>query len=178
MFTKKGNEPLPQGIRVAGTSNGLVAVYGGLWSFSYQASLDFFPGLSSESILFQPRARDLFGMLMEGVVGTIVVPLENTVIGPIPDIEAQMEIYGNDLVQRLKRDFPIPMACGGLCRPEEVREIASTQASYGQCKGSLDARFPGHAYIEVQDTAQGVERIAMKGAETRYAAGLAPARAF
>ena len=135
----------------------VVAIQGCPGSFSHDAAERAFgPDVRIVECDSFPAAVDA---LVEGPATRLVLPVENTILGPIPGVRqllsraAVRETGAVDLAVRHCLVARSTMAAG------RIRRIASHPAALDQCRGFLDAR-PEWSAFPVDDTAGAVRDLA------------------
>lgn len=150
----------------------VVAIQGCPGSFSHDAAEQAFgPGVE---ILECASFAAAIETLAEGRAARVVLPIENTILGPIPGVRELLsgapvrEAGGVDLaVQHC-------LVVSSTPAPSRIRRIASHPAALNQCRGFLNGR-PDWSALPVEDTAGAVRDLA--AGRLRAEAAIASARA-
>lgn len=142
----------------------MVAIQGEEGSYSHEAAVRWF-GTGVE-ILACPSFSGVFDVLALGRADRAVVPVENTIVGPIDGATARL---GRDRLRpvgeiALRVDHCLVVAGGDGGSPPDIddgriRRIASHPIALAQCARFLRAR-PGWQTIETADTAGAVRSLA------------------
>ncbi|MGH8279566.1 MAG: prephenate dehydratase domain-containing protein [Gammaproteobacteria bacterium] len=103
-----------------------------------------------------------------------VVPLENTLAGPVPQCRAWLEKTRVTIVGELSLPIVLALIAGARVQLADVREVWSHPVALAQCR-KLFAEYPRMQAREVHDTAGAVREVLETGRPD--AAALANARA-
>lgn len=140
-----------------------VAIQGEAGSYSHEAAATWF-GAGVE-ILGCDTFGDVFEAVAIGRAARAVLPVENTIVGPIVEITTLLERYRlrpiGEVALRVEHCLVVP---GGDRRPPlelegRIRRIASHPIALAQCRRFLRAR-PRWQTIETADTAGAVRSLA------------------
>ena len=124
-------------------------------AFSHEACLAFVP---AEEAVPVTTFADVVSGVAEGRAPLGMLPLENSIAGPVPGVQAMIREAG----LRVQSEHALPvrlhlLGCAGA-RLEDLRSVASHAMALKQCAGSL-ARL-GLAWEEAENTAVAVRALA------------------
>ena len=134
-----------------------VAIQGCPGSFSHDAAERAFgPGVR---ILECGTFAEAVEALTGGRAGRLVLPVENTILGPIPGVRRLLS--GAPLRETGVIDLDVRhcLVVRSTAAASSIRRVASHPAALEQCRGFLDAR-PGWSAVPVDDTAGAVRDLA------------------
>ncbi|MFW6039787.1 MAG: prephenate dehydratase domain-containing protein [Gemmatimonadota bacterium] len=140
-----------------------VAIQGIEGSYSHEAALAWFG--SDAEILPCRSFPGVFEAMELGHAGRAVVPVENTVVGPIAGIAALLRRKRTPQVGeiRLRVDHCLVVAGAAVGRPRLdeslIRQVASHPIALAQCRRFLRAR-PDWQTVETADTAGAARALA------------------
>lgn len=140
----------------------IIAYLGKPWSFSYIAAYGAFG--THQTYRGCATFDQIFKEVQEGIADIGVVPVENTLAGPIQDTldlltTSVVRIIGE---QRLKVEHFLLAKPSGLGETQRIREIHTVYShpkALAQCKHFLK-RYPWIRQIECDDTATAAQMIA------------------
>ncbi len=138
-----------------------VAFQGVPGAFSHDAALALAPG--GDPVPFA-TFEAVFEALERGDVDRAVVPVENAIAGPVPQVAARLARPGFEVVKEAVR--PIAMALMALPGVDvlELRTVISHPMALGQCRRSIAAL--GLATREEFDTAGAAQIVSHAGDRT------------
>lgn len=135
----------------------VVAIQGEAGSFSHDAALAWFgPGVELRTCMTFPL---VFAALAEGRASRAVVPVENTVVGPIHEVVALLARARLRRVGETRVAVNLCLIVAGNPSEDRIRRIASHPVALAQCHRFLRAR-PHWETIETPDTAGAVRALA------------------
>lgn len=149
-------------------AGGKVAFQGARGAFSYEACLALRPWN-------EPKGYETFaeaiGAVASGECECGLIPVENSIVGLLPDPNRLIEEHGLKIVAEAWRPMrQMLMALPGA-RLQDLKTVESHPVALGQCRGSIAAL--GLTAVEAYDTAGAAELVAKSGDLTR--AAIAPA---
>lgn len=147
-------------MRVGGLADPpVVAIQGCPGSFSHDAAEQAFG--PDVRVLECRSFADAVGALVEGRAPRLVLPVENTILGPIPGVR---QLLSRAAVRETGAvDLPVRhcLVVRSTTLAGRIRRIASHPAALDQCRGFLDAR-PGWSTVPVDDTGGAVRDLAAR----------------
>jgi prephenate dehydratase len=152
-----------------------VAIQGERGAFSHQAALKMVPGAQ---ILACARSVEVFDALQSGRAGAAVIPVENTLAGPVGEhldllLERDVFIQGE---LRLRIEHNLIAAPGA--RFKDIRRVLSHPVALDQCRNFF-RRYRAAAATAFYDTAGAVKQVmATRARDTAAIAGRQAAREY
>ena len=149
-------------------AGGKVAFQGARGAFSYEACLALRPWN-------EPKGYETFaeaiGAVASGECECGLIPVENSIVGLLPDPNRLIEEHGLKIVAEAWRPMrQMLMALPGA-RLQDLKTVESHPVALGQCRGNIAEL--GLQAVEAYDTAGAAELVAKSGDLTR--AAIAPA---
>lgn len=149
-------------------AGGKVAFQGARGAFSYEACLALRPWN-------EPKGYETFaeaiGAVASGECECGLIPVENSIVGLLPDPNRLIEEHGLKIVAEAWRPMrQMLMALPGA-RLQDLKTVESHPVALGQCRGNIAEL--GLTAVEAYDTAGAAELVARSGDLTR--AAIAPA---
>lgn len=135
----------------------IVAIQGYAGSYSHAAAERVFG--RGARILACERFADVFAALADGRADRIVVPIRNTVLGPIEVSRALVAGARLDAVAEVELSVQHCLIVRPDTRLAGVRRVASHPAALGQCRRFLESR-PRWTAVAASDTAGAVRDLA------------------
>jgi prephenate dehydratase len=144
-----------------------VAIQGERGAFSHQAALQLLP---KAEVLACSRSSEVFDALDSGRAGAAVIPVENTLAGPVGEhldllMERRVFIHA-ELRLRIQHNL---IAAPGA-RLKDLRQVLSHPVALDQCRNFF-RRHRGVAAVPFYDTAGAVKHVV--NGQMRDAAGIA-----
>lgn len=153
-----------------------IAIQGELGSFSHEAALRMSKAIGAESATIVPCAvsADVFRAIAEDSVDAAVIPIENSLAGPVAEhydllLDHDVAIE-RELLLRIRHNL---IALPGA-RIEEIRRVSSHPVALAQCRRFLESH-PAMLAMPYYDTAGSVKQV-MKEADSA-SAGIASRQA-
>ncbi|HEV2463498.1 MAG TPA: prephenate dehydratase [Acidobacteriaceae bacterium] len=148
-----------------------IAIQGEPGSFSHEATLKIAPQATIHPCSV---SADVFAAVVEGRVDAAVIPIENSLAGPVAEhydllLTHDVAIESESLL-RIRHNL---IALPGVPL-EKIEQVYSHPVALAQCRGFIDAHR-GMAAVPYYDTAGSVKRLAE--ARDAKAAGIASAQA-
>jgi prephenate dehydratase len=132
-----------------------VAIQGERGSFSHQAALKLLPGVD---VLACSRSGEVFDALDSGRAGAAVIPVENTLAGPVGehlDLLRERKVFvQRELHLRIEHNL---IAAPGT-KLKEIRQVLSHPVALDQCRNFFRSH-PGVGAIPFYDTAGAVKHV-------------------
>lgn len=146
-----------------------IAYLGPAATFSNQAALEFF-GAACE-YLPKPTFADVFAAVQGGQADCAVVPVENSIEGPV---QQNLDLLAEGGA-RVCGEITIPVAHFLLARAprERVRLVYSHPQAAAQCRRWLADNLPGRDVVHVTSTARAAEQAAAEEGAAAVATRLA-----
>lgn len=145
-----------------------VAIQGELGSFSHQAALKLSPGAE---VVACARSIEVFDAVGSGRAGAAVIPVENTLAGPVGEhldllLEREVFIHG-ELHLRIEHNLIAAPANGSKAKQiKTIRQVLSHPVALDQCRNFF-RRHNDISSISFYDTAGAVKYVmANKQADT------------
>ncbi|AXC15182.1 Prephenate dehydratase [Acidisarcina polymorpha] len=146
-----------------------IAIQGELGSFSHEAALRMANGLEpgnsgSEDIQIVPcfHSPDVFRLVVEGTVDAAVIPIENSLAGPVAehfDLLLKEEVAIESESQLRIRHNLIGLPSATLAR---IKRVSSHPVALAQCRRFLESH-PEILAVPFYDTAGSVKTVIEKG---------------
>jgi prephenate dehydratase len=148
-----------------------IAIQGEAGSFSHEAALQILP---EATISPCSVSRDVFAMVVEGRVDGAVIPIENSLAGPVAEhydllLTHEVEIESESFL-RIRHNL-IGLAGASL---EEVERVYSHPVALAQCRNFLNAH-PQMEAVPFYDTAGSVKQLVKD--RDKKSAGIASSQA-
>jgi prephenate dehydratase len=147
-----------------------IAIQGELGSFSHEAALRMAKTIGAESAVIVPCAisADVFRAVTEGTVDAAVIPIENSLAGPVAEhydllLDRDVAIERESLL-RIRHNL---IALPGT-RIETIRSVASHPVALAQCRRFFE-QHPAMRVVPFYDTAGSVKQV-IEGGDTTAAA--------
>lgn len=148
-----------------------VAIQGERGAFSHQAALKLVPGCD---VLACGRSVEVFDALDSGVAGAAVIPVENTLAGPVGehlDLLLERDVFiTRELLVRIEHNL---IAAPGV-KLKDVRQALSHPVALDQCRNFF-RRHKNISAVPFYDTAGSVKHVVQNN--LRDAAGIASRQA-
>ena len=144
-----------------------IAIQGELGSFSHQAALRLFAG---PEIVPCALSAQVFESLENGAVDAAVIPIENTLAGPVAEHYDLLLKHDVRIVKEIRLRIRHNLIGMPGAKLEEISQVMSHPVALAQCRIFL-AKHPGIKVLPFYDTAGSVKHLM----ETRdaHAAGIA-----
>ena len=152
------------------TAPGRVAYQGAPGAFSHEACLDLRPW--DEAVAFDTFAGAL-DAVRSGDCGCALIPVENSIIGPVEPAAGLVAAAGMAVVAEVWRPIRLALMALPGARLSDIRTVESHPVALRQCATTLAAM--GLTVVEGFDTAGAARSVAEAGDPSRAAA--APVRA-
>jgi prephenate dehydratase len=137
-----------------------IAIQGELGSFSHEAALRMAETMAAESAIVVPCAIsvDVFRAVAEGSVDAAVIPIENSLAGPVAEhydllLDRDVGIERESLLRIRHNLIGTPES-----RIEEIRTVSSHPVALAQCRRFFE-RHPGMRPAPFYDTAGSVKQM-------------------
>jgi prephenate dehydratase len=153
-----------------------IAIQGELGSFSHEAALQMSKAIGSESatIVACPISTDVFRALGEGTADMAVIPIENSLAGPVAehyDLLLDQDVaIEREMLLRIRHNL---IALPGV-RIDEISRVLSHPVALAQCRRFLE-QHPLMQVVPYYDTAGSVKQVIREG--NRSSAGIASRQA-
>ncbi len=141
-----------------------IAIQGELGSFSHEAALRMAEAIGGESATIVPCAisADVFRAISEGSVDAAVIPIENSLAGPVAEhydllLDRDVAIERESLLRIRHNLIVLPGT-----RIEEIRRVSSHPVALAQCRRFFE-RHPGIHAVPFYDTAGSVKKMIETG---------------
>ncbi len=141
-----------------------IAIQGELGSFSHEAALRMARAIGSRTAAIVPCSisADVFRAIMERSVDAAVIPIENSLAGPVAEhydllLDEDVAIERESLLRIRHNLIALPGA-----RIEEIKSVSSHPVALAQCRRFLE-RHPKIRSVPFYDTAGSVKQIIAAG---------------
>jgi prephenate dehydratase len=141
-----------------------IAIQGELGSFSHEAALGMAKAIGAEAAVIVPCAisADVFRSIAEGTVDAAVIPIENSLAGPVAEhydllLDQDVAIERESLL-RIRHNL-IVLPGSGI---EGIRCVSSHPVALAQCRRFFE-RHPAMRAIPFYDTAGSVKQMIEAG---------------
>lgn len=132
-----------------------IAIQGERGAFSHQAALRLLPGAS---ILACGRSAEVFNAIDSGRAGAAVIPVENTLAGPVGehlDLLLERNVFiSRELLLRIEHNL---IAAPGV-KLKDIRRVLSHPVALDQCRNFF-RRHKSIAAVPFYDTAGSVKQV-------------------
>jgi len=153
-----------------------IAIQGELGSFSHEAALRMAKATGTECAVIVPCAvsADVFRAVRDGDVDAAVIPIENSLAGPVAEhydllLDQDVAIEQESLLRIHHNLIALPGT-----RLEEIRRVSSHPVALAQCRRFFE-QHPGMRAAPFYDTAGSVKQVMEAG--ERSAAAIASLQA-
>lgn len=147
---------------------GVVAFQGARGAFSYEACLALRPWSQTRGY---PTFAEAIGAVASGECECGLIPVENTIVGLLPEPNRLIEEAGLKIVAEAWRPMRQMLLGVPGARLQDLKTAESHPVALGQCRQSIAEL--GLTPVEAYDTAGAAEEVARAGDVTR--AAIAPA---
>jgi prephenate dehydratase len=144
-----------------------VAYQGAPGAFSEDAAVSYFatPGTVC---LPQREFMDVRHAVLAGVATFGVLPIENSIHGPVTASLAAFDMGGLEVIGTVTCPIRLCLLAAPAAQPEQLRRVLSHPVALGQCRRFL-AAMPLLEAVPFYDTAGAAEEVAARGDRTSAA---------
>lgn len=150
-----------------------IAIQGEIGSFHDAAARQWFG--SDIDLVAADTFSQAFTSLDKGEADALVVAIENSIHGSIPQVYDLIELHGHPVIGEVPMRVHQNLISLPGATPSDITHIYSHPVALSQCSDYLDKHFPDAERIEHPDTAGAVRHI--KEAQDESAAAIGSTRA-